>query len=215
MFDQFSLDDFRITVFAHDSYVLYLPNLEAFSYPNQKFVQETLGYQNLKDIKQRKIKVAPVIRLYGTNPHGQKCCLHIHGYFPYFYIKVEEYANVLNENFLRDFADHLEKAYNMAYSNPNNKKNQKFAKYNVDEVIPAEIKSHFKQYIVQSIDIVEKFDFYGYHTKKEKFMKVKLYDPKYIKPLCKILSSGSFMDKKFQTYEVLIIKILKLTYFDY
>lgn len=32
-------------------------------------------------------KYAPVMRLYGTHNSGQKACVHVHGYFPFIYIK--------------------------------------------------------------------------------------------------------------------------------
>lgn len=59
-------------------------------------------------------------------------------------------------------------------------------------------------YIIYHLAVEEKMDFYGYHGKEEKFIKIFVYDPKYIKPLCKILSSGLIMDIQFQVYEVLL-----------
>ena len=32
------------------------------------------------------INKVPVIRVFGATPTGQKCCLHIHGVFPYLYV---------------------------------------------------------------------------------------------------------------------------------
>lgn len=32
------------------------------------------------------IKQVPIIRIFGTNEKGRKCCSHIHGVFPYLYI---------------------------------------------------------------------------------------------------------------------------------
>jgi len=57
-------------------------------------------------------------------------------------------------------------------------------------------------YIVYHLTVEEKLDFYGYHGKEEKFIKIIVYDQKYIKPLTKILSSGLIMDVQFQIYEV-------------
>lgn len=32
----------------------------------------------------------PIIRIFGIALSGQKCCLHIHNVFPYFYIKINK-----------------------------------------------------------------------------------------------------------------------------
>ena len=66
-------------------------------------------------------------------------------------------------------------------------------------------------YIVYHLMVEDKLDFYAYHGKEEKFIKIFVYDPKYIKPLCKILSSGLIMDIQFQIYEVIFF--LNLLYF--
>ena len=68
-----------MTIFAHDYYILSIPELKFSSYDNINTLYDFLSYKNLKDIKGREIKEAPVIRLYGANTFGQKCCIHVHG----------------------------------------------------------------------------------------------------------------------------------------
>ena len=54
----------------------------------------------------RDITFFPVIRIFGTTKSGQKCCVNIHNYFPYFYIEIkkENYFNYNNQKYLRAFA---------------------------------------------------------------------------------------------------------------
>lgn len=84
---------------------------------------------------------------------------------------------------MRNLGENLEQIYNIIFRQKYNEK------YSV-------------QYIIYHIVVEEKIDFYGFHDKEEKFLKILVYDPKYIKPLCKILTSGIIMDIQFQTYEV-------------
>lgn len=73
-----------MTVFSHDSYILSLPPI---SY--RAFYDSFPAYQSMRNYQNNLILQAPVIRLFGTTPSGQKACVHVHGYFPFLYIKVE------------------------------------------------------------------------------------------------------------------------------
>jgi len=37
---------------------------------------------------EREMEYGIVIRIFGTTFRGQKCCLNIHNYFPYFYVEI-------------------------------------------------------------------------------------------------------------------------------
>jgi hypothetical protein len=53
------------------------------------------------------IRFGPVIRLYGTHK-GVSSCVQVHGYFPYFYIKVEELKHLFADvKFIHTFIDHI------------------------------------------------------------------------------------------------------------
>lgn len=67
---------FTFTPFAHDYYIMYLPMSDS-----KEIYEGVFQYKLLRDFKNRKIKLSPVIRLYGTSNFGLKCCVHIHGVY--------------------------------------------------------------------------------------------------------------------------------------
>lgn len=69
-----------MVIFSHDYYVIGLDWDEFTANPNMNnFFSKFLEYERLRDYKGRVLKIAPVIRLYGANMFGQKCCIHVHG----------------------------------------------------------------------------------------------------------------------------------------
>lgn len=51
----------------------------------------TFLYKNkTSDFRKRKLAYVPVITLYGKCHKNQNICVHVHGYFPYFYIEKPE-----------------------------------------------------------------------------------------------------------------------------
>lgn len=76
-----SSSSFSFNIFAHDYYMIYLPSKDStyMKEASTELFDDFLQYKRLKDFKNRAIKVAPVIRLFGTCENGQKACAHIHG----------------------------------------------------------------------------------------------------------------------------------------
>ena len=61
------------------------------------------------ECRNRDIDKVPIIRIFGSTPQGQKCCLHTHGVFPYFYISVPD-DEVFPLDFGKKFTVSLEMA---------------------------------------------------------------------------------------------------------
>ena len=139
----------------------------------------------------------PIIRIFGATLLGQKCCINIHNYYPYFYIEINEmnYFNYKDENILRNFAYLLENSY-IKYSNDLTEKNANYNKnnYNVKQ-------SNFPTQIIHNITIEKKTNIYGYYNKLSTFLKIECYNSKDIKGLMNILCGKVIMEKEFQCYD--------------
>ena len=61
------------------------------------FIENNINLFN--SFMNREILFFPIIRIFGTTKMGQKCCINIHNYFPYFYISItkENYFNYNNK----------------------------------------------------------------------------------------------------------------------
>lgn len=82
------------------------------------------------------------------------------------------------KKFMNQFLNNLEQIFNKLYN--------KNPKYMMDA-----------KKIIYNYELVKKLDFYGFHQKQENFVKIYVYDPKFIKPLGKILFSGAIMNIEF------------------
>lgn len=82
--------EFTIVPFSHDYYIMSLPGLDskAMTLDHRETLYDNLKYKT-PNYNGDCVRFAPVIRLYGSHK-GMSACIHVHGYFPYFYIKVEE-----------------------------------------------------------------------------------------------------------------------------
>ncbi|KAL8270808.1 hypothetical protein Esti_005282 [Eimeria stiedai] len=160
---------------------------------------------SVSEVCGRPLGRVPVVRVYGPwGLGGPQCCLHIHGFFPYFYVAAppEAYGEGAPQ-FLRAFArslvlhaDRLMAAKAAAGgSNPGGRMGGP----------RKEPGGPFKcggGPLVYKIEVVRRLPFYGYHRELQAFLKISLTKPKMVGPLAALLLQGVVTGAPLQPYEV-------------
>jgi DNA polymerase elongation subunit (family B) len=190
---------FTMRIIYFDSYLLKITDDDRYidSYRRDKLTRcdvvkiKYFSKDVFNEFMERSVEYIPIVRLFGTTLRGQKCCLNIHNYFPYFYVEInkDNFFDVTDRRKLRQFAEILEKIY-LNYTN--SKKAKNFEKSSSEKLMTQ---------IIHNIEAVEKFRIYGFSKRKMKFLKIFVYDPKAIKILMKILHSCVICGRFFQCYE--------------
>ncbi|KAF9574465.1 DNA polymerase zeta [Mortierella alpina] len=123
----------------------------------------------------------PVIRVYGANEVGQKCCVHIHQAFPHFFVP---YDGSLEPAQLQSYILQLGASLNHAASIALN--------------APQDLR---KSQYVAAITPVKGIPFYGYHVGYSVFLKIYLFNPDFESRIVDLMRSGAIMATKFQPFE--------------
>ena len=58
----------------------------------------------------RAVEKVPVVRVFGATPLGQKCCVHVHGAFPYLYVPCPPRVASPDERYLQHVAASIDMA---------------------------------------------------------------------------------------------------------
>lgn len=141
--------------------------------------------------------LVPIVRVWGTTPMGQKACVHVHGYFPYFFIPLpaelqETEPGAPVTEFLRTLGDDLENALShyqslnrRAYAQQEQKEQKEQGQH--DQHRPAEQRRRF----IFDLNIVSARAFYGFHHNPGKFVKITLFDPCHVQLSAALLQQGA------------------------
>ena len=121
------------------------------------------------------VRKVPVLRIFGPTPAGQKCCLHLHGVFPYVLVPVPPNAD---DGFASRLASSLDRALNITLAQGESRAQH-----------------------VYKIDEVSGVPFYGYHPKCHSFFKIYMYNPLMVQRASDMLLNGVVMDMKLQPHE--------------
>ncbi|XP_050532925.1 DNA polymerase zeta catalytic subunit [Daktulosphaira vitifoliae] len=119
----------------------------------------------------------PVLRIFGSTIQGVKCCLHIHGVYPYIFVQLES-LDVSDNSNLYNFANSLEKAICLTVGVTSSKSKH-----------------------IHNITVVSGKPFYGYHKENHQFLKVLFYNPYTAKVAVDLIQSGAVCNKIFQPHE--------------
>ncbi|CAD7014327.1 unnamed protein product [Ceratitis capitata] len=138
------------------------------------------------EFRGKEIKRVPIIRIFGSNADGRKTCMHVHGVFPYFYIPYEAKEFESLNKAIYQISSSVDKAINISLGQ---------ASSNVQHV--------FKVQLVKGIP------FYGYHRAEHQFLKIYMFNPRFVRRASNLLQSGAVMNKNFQPYESHVPYILQ------
>lgn len=128
----------------------------------------------------------PTLQLFGHQKGCSKTIsATIYGYFPYFYIKIEEFRDSFLDQRglpvhekLVSFASVLEGTFGLAHQS----------------------KPGFR--LVYDLQVVRKLDFYGYNRTPQVFLKISLYSPAKQRKAADLLQGGAVGGAAFKCYEV-------------
>ncbi|KAF9315501.1 DNA polymerase zeta [Podila horticola] len=123
----------------------------------------------------------PVFRIFGANEAGQKCCVHIHQAYPYFYIP---YEGSLEPAKLQSYIQQLGMSLNHAAAITFN--------------APQDLR---KSQYVAAITLVKGIPFYGYYVGYSYFLKIYLFNPDFESRIVELMRSGAIMATHFQPFE--------------
>ncbi|ETV72516.1 hypothetical protein H257_12611 [Aphanomyces astaci] len=149
----------------------------------------------------------PVVRIFGATPAGQKCCAHLHGIFPYFYMRCENDPTFdsIDElvTMLPKVAHDIESAV------------RTLSQANVKAPVgttnsTAKPTSRQQNISVAKLAVVKGVPFYGYHASEVLFIKVFLYDPAMMSRIVQVVESGLVTQRTFQPYEAHIPYLLQV-----
>ncbi|CAG9858268.1 unnamed protein product [Phyllotreta striolata] len=145
----------------------------------------TQGFdQNYSEFRGTAITQVPVIRLFGSNPVGEKVCLHVHGVFPYFYIPFDGSQDP--NSLMYKIATSIDKSVNISLNQATSTMQH-----------------------VYKITLVKGIPMYGYHAKEHQFFKINLYNPLLLRKVTALVMNESTLGKLYQPHEAHLNFILQ------
>ncbi|KAG0345473.1 DNA polymerase zeta [Podila humilis] len=123
----------------------------------------------------------PVVRIFGANGAGQKCCVHIHQAYPYFYIPYEgSLESAKLHSYIQQLGVSLNHAAAITFNAPQDLRRSQY---------------------VAAITPVKGIPFYGYYVGYSYFLKIYLFNPDFESRIVELMRSGAIMATHFQPFE--------------
>jgi len=156
----------------------------------------------------------PVVRIFGPNEVGVKCCLHVHGIFPYFFVgipnalalqyTVRKPREVAPDTRQHRSADRTARAPHYNARGLSSLANE--IRLSLDAAMAAAFGrfqhgDNKRSKFVHKVEVVTGRPFYGYHTAKQVFVKVSAYNPTDVRKMATQLQGGHILGRTFQCYE--------------
>uniref|UniRef100_A0A1I8QAE6 DNA polymerase zeta catalytic subunit n=1 Tax=Stomoxys calcitrans TaxID=35570 RepID=A0A1I8QAE6_STOCA len=138
------------------------------------------------EFRGKEIKRVPIIRVFGSNAQGQKTCMHVHGVFPYFYVPYDQ----------KDFESVNKAVYQLAM--------------NLDKAINVSLSqgSSGAQHVFK-VQLVKGIPFYGYHRSEHQYLKIYMFNPRFVRRAANLLQNGAIMNKNFHPHEAHVPYVLQ------
>ena len=129
----------------------------------------------VSDFRGTQVRKVPVLRVFGSTPAGQTCCLHLHGIFPYMYVPMPRGEG---QGFVYRLATSLDKAINISMNQGNSG----------------------LQHVYRALEVTGR-PMYGYHPRQHNFVKIFFYNPSMVKRAAELLAGGAVMNQVLQPHE--------------
>jgi len=129
----------------------------------------------VSDFRGTQVRKVPVLRVFGSTPAGQTCCLHLHGIFPYMYVPMPRGEG---QGFVYRLATSLDKAINISMNQGNSG----------------------IQHVYRALEVSGR-PMYGYHPRQHNFVKIFFYNPAMVKRAAELLAGGAVMNQVLQPHE--------------
>ena len=129
----------------------------------------------VSDFRGTQVRKVPVLRVFGSTPAGQTCCLHLHGIFPYMYVPMPRGEG---QGFVYRLATSLDKAINISMNQGNSG----------------------LQHVYRALEVSGR-PMYGYHPRQHNFVKLFFYNPAMVKRAAELLAGGAVMNQVLQPHE--------------
>ena len=135
----------------------------------------------------------PVIRIFGSLPTGHQVLCHIHGVFPYIFIRYDgnqhDQSSVMNQKCTQIHSILEERASVI-----------KRKKYNITKNREKTKLANKLEYIA-NVSVVKGVPFYGYHIGWSLYYKISFLDPYIMNTFSDTIKEGKLFNKKVETFE--------------